>query len=154
MKQFLQVLVLALGATNASADYAIVVGRDSPVDNLSFGDVRQLFIGSRQFWSPNLRVTLLIHAPGARERQVALQVIYNMTEGQFRQYWISKVFRAEIASGPKVVYSQQTALEMLAAIPGAVALVDSTHVPKNLKIIRIDGLLPGANGYKLPERKQ
>ena len=28
-----------------------------------------------------------------------------MTEAQFRQHWIGKVFRADTPSGPKIVYS-------------------------------------------------
>ena len=55
-------------------------------------------LGDRQFWTSNLRVTLLVRAPGAREREVVLKTIYQMSEAQFRQYWIAKVFRAEAAS--------------------------------------------------------
>src|SRR3984957_12184485 len=79
-------------------DIAIVVRPDVPVDNLSFAELRRLMLGDRQFWSLNLRVTLVVRAPGAREREVALRDIYQMSEAQFRQYWIAKVFRAEAAS--------------------------------------------------------
>src|SRR5438874_10651732 len=85
-----------------AADVAVVVRPDVPIDNLSFGDVRKLFRGDRQFWPSNMRVTLLIRAPSSRERDVVLKTIYEMTEAQFRQYWISKVFRAEAAAGPKI----------------------------------------------------
>ena len=47
---------------------AIVVRPDVPVDNLSFAELRRLMLGDRQYWSSNLRVTLLVRAPGARER--------------------------------------------------------------------------------------
>jgi hypothetical protein len=151
LKLFLTFLLLTIAGSSARADQiAIVVGPEVLLENLSFSEVRQIFIGSRQFWSTNLRVTLLIQAPGAREREAALKTIYQMTEAQFRQYWISKVFRAEAPGGPKVLYSHQTTLEMLLAIPGAVALVEASQVPKNLKILKIDGLLPGQGGYKLP----
>jgi len=55
----------------------------------------------------------------ARERDVVLKVIYGMTEAQFRQYWISKIFRLETSSGPKIVYSTEMAAELVTAIPGA-----------------------------------
>jgi hypothetical protein len=151
LKLFLTFLLLTIAGSSARADQiAIVVGPEVALENLSFSEVRQIFIGSRQFWSPNLRVTLLMQAPGAREREAALKTIYQMSEAQFRQYWISKVFRAEVPGGPKVLYSHQTTLEMLFAIPGAVALVEASQVPKNLKILKIDGRLPGQGGYKLP----
>src|SRR5215831_15538592 len=100
--------IVALGVLPASAaagDVAIVVRPDTPVDSLSLGDLRRVFLGDRQFWSSNLRVTLLVRAPGAHERDVVLNTVYQMSEAQYRQYWIAKVFRAEASSAPKVVYS-------------------------------------------------
>jgi hypothetical protein len=73
-------------------DVAIVVGPETPVDNLSLSEIRKLFLGDRQFWAGTQRVTLLIRAPVARERDVVLKKIYQMTEAQYRQYWISKIF--------------------------------------------------------------
>jgi hypothetical protein len=133
----------------ASADIAIVVRPDVPVDNLSFAELRKLMLGDRQFWTSNLRVTLLVRAPGTREREVVLKTIYQMSEAQFRQYWIAKVFRAEAASGPRVVYSNEMAAELAAAIPGAVAFVDAGEVPRGLKVLKINGKLPGDKDYPL-----
>src|SRR5262245_43187700 len=96
-----------LHAQAASSDIAIVVHSDVPVSNVSFDELRKLVLGDKQFWSGNLRVTLLLRAPVARERDVVLQKVYEMTEAQFRQYWIRKVFRAETAAGPKIVYSNE-----------------------------------------------
>ena len=42
------------------------------MENLTFSEVRKLFLGDRQFWNTNHRVTLLIRAPVARERDVVL----------------------------------------------------------------------------------
>ena len=106
-------------------------------------------MGDRKYWSSNLRVTLLIRAPAARERDVVLKTIYGMSEPQFRQYWISKVFRLDASNGPKIVYSTEMATELVAAIPGAVAFMESAIVPKSLKILKIDSRLPGEKGYRL-----
>jgi hypothetical protein len=133
----------------SDTDIAVVVRPDTPSDGLTFAEIRKLLLGDRQFWSSNLRVTLLIRAPAARERQVVLKVIYQMSESQFRQYWISKVFRAEASSGPKIVYSNEMATELVSAIPGSVAFVEAAGVPKGLKVLKIDGKLPGEKGYPL-----
>ena len=132
-----------------STDVAIVVRPDVPVDNLTFQEVRELLMGDRQFWKPGLRVSLLMRAPATRERDVILKVVYRMGESEFRRYWIEKVFRAEAQAGPKIVYSNEAATELVASIPGAVAFVDATQVPKGLKVLRIDGALPGEKGYRL-----
>jgi ABC-type phosphate transport system substrate-binding protein len=139
----------AVAGTTGDGDIAVVVRPDTQVDNLTIGEIRKLLLGERQFWTSNLRVTLLIRAPSSRERDVVLRTIYQMSEAQFRQYWISKVFRAEASSGPKIVYSNEMATELVEAIPGSVAFVDSTQVPKGLKTLKIDGKLPGDKGYPL-----
>src|SRR5436309_134041 len=142
-------LAVVRGWAAAAGDIAIVVRPDVPVDNLSFAELRRVLLGDRQFWTSNVRVTLLVRAPGAREREVVLKTIYQMSEAQFRQYWIAKVFRAEAASGPRIVYSNEMAADLVAQIPGAVAFIDALQVPKGLKVLKINGLGPGQAGYPL-----
>ena len=146
---FLALVLLEFPVTAAESDIAVVVRPETPVENLSLAEIRKLLLGDRQFWTSNLRVTLLIRAPAARERDVVLRTIYQMSEAQFRQYWISKVFRAEATSGPKIVYSNEMATELVKAIPGSVAFVEANQVPKGLKVLKIDGKLPGEKGYPL-----
>ena len=141
---------LSVGGVNGfSADVAIIVSPDVPVENLSLDEVRKIFRGDRQYWSSDLRITILVRAPVARERDVVLKTIYSMTEAQYRQYWISKVFRAEVPSGPKIFYSTEMATELVANIPGAIAFVDSAQVPRGSKVLRINGALPGQANYPL-----
>jgi hypothetical protein len=94
-------------------------------------------------------VVLLIRAPAARERDVVLKIIYQMSEAQFKQYWIAKIFRAEAASAPKIVYSNDKATELVNALPGAIAFVDARDVRPGTKVVRVDGHLPGESGYPL-----
>ena len=130
-------------------DIAVVVSPGTPVDDLSLSEVRKVLMGDRQYWSPNHRVTLLIRAPVAHERDVVLRTIYEMTDAQFRQYWIAKVFRAEDSAGPKIVFSNSMAVDLVGSIPGCVAFVDATQVPKGLKVLKINGTLPGDPKYPL-----
>jgi ABC-type phosphate transport system substrate-binding protein len=138
-----------LSAQTHDVDIAVVVQPDTPVSSLSLAEVRKIFLGDRQYWSANMPVVLLIRAPVARERDVVLKVIYQMSEAQFKQYWIAKIFRAESATAPKVVYSNDMANELVAALPGAIAFVDSRDVKPGTKVIRVDGRLPGEPGYPL-----
>lgn len=143
------VAAFAKPGDTTSPDIAIVVGPDVPVANISFPELRRLMLGEKQYWSSSLRVTLLVRAPGSREREVVLRSIYQMSEAQFRQFWIAKVFRAEAASGPRIVYSNEMATDMAMSTPGAVAFIDAADIPKGLKVLKINGLLPGQKGYPL-----
>jgi ABC-type phosphate transport system substrate-binding protein len=136
-------------AQRHDVDVALVADPDIPVSNLTLAEVRKVFRGDRQYWNTNLAVVLLIRAPVARERDVVLKIIYQMSESQFKQFWIAKIFRAESASAPKVVYSNDMANELVTAVPGAIAFVDARDVRPGTKVIRVDGHLPGEAGYPL-----
>ena len=136
-------------ATQPATDIAVVVNPGVPVPNLTFGELRNLVLGEREYWPSNVRVTLLIRAPVARERDVVTRTICRMTEAQFRQYWIGKVFRAEAPSAPKIVYSTEMAIELVSRVPGAITFIDAAQLTAALKVVRIDGRLPGEPGYPL-----
>jgi len=135
--------------TTRGADIAVVVHPDTPVDDLSLAEVRKVLLGERQYWNSKLPVVLLIRAPVARERDVVLRVIYQMTETQFKQFWVAKIFRAEAASPPKIVYSNDMQYELVAAMPGSIAFMDARNVRPGLKVLRVDGHLPGDRDYPL-----
>src|SRR5712692_10110292 len=139
----------SVAKTTGDADVAVVTHPDTPIDSLSLVEVRRVFLGERQYWNAKLPVVLLIRAPVARERDVVLRVIYQMTETQFKQYWIAKIFRAEIASPPKIVYSDDLQYDLVTAMPGAIAFVDARNLRSGLKVLRVDGHLPGDRDYPL-----
>ena len=135
--------------TRGGPDIAVVVHPDTPVSDLTLSDVRKVLLGERQYWNAKLPVVLLIRAPVARERDVVLRVIYEMSEEQFKQYWIAKIFRAEAATPPKIVYSNDMQYELVSGIPGAIAFMDARNVRPGLKVLRVDGHLPGDKDYPL-----
>src|SRR5215467_4940815 len=131
------------------SDIAVVVNGDTPVGDLSLSEVRKLFLGERQYWNAKLPVVLLIRAPVAREREVVLRVIYQMTETQFKQYWAARQPRLGKSSPPNIVYSSDLQYELVSAMPGAIAFVDSRNIHHGVRVVRVDGMLPGDKNYPL-----
>jgi hypothetical protein len=142
-------LLAPAAADSSNGDVAVVVNSSVPVGEISFTELRRVFLGERQFWSSSLRISLLLHAPVARERDVLLKTVYEMSEAQLRQHWIGKVFRAEVPSAPQMFFSDEEITQALAAIPGSIAAVDATRLPRGLKVLKVDGRLPGEPGYRL-----
>jgi ABC-type phosphate transport system substrate-binding protein len=130
-------------------DMAVVVNPSTPVSDLSLSEVRKVFRGDRQYWSKDVPVVLLIRAPRSRERDVVLRTLYEMSEAQFKQYWIAKIFRAEATAAPKIVYSNNMAKELVSVIPGAIAFLPENEVTDGLKVVKINGRMPGERGYPL-----
>ncbi len=139
----------ARGQAAAGQAVAIVVHPQTAVSDVSFSELRRIFLGEQQFWPDHSKVTLLVRAPTAHERNVVLNKIYKMDEDEFRQYWIGKMFRAEIAGGPKIVYSTDMAVSLIGAIKGSIAFIPASAVTSDMKVLRIDGKLPSDPGYPL-----
>ena len=128
---------------------AIVVHKDTAVDNLSMTELRNIFLANQQFWPNRSRIILLVRAPQSEERDYILNTIYQMDEPQFRKYWIAKMFRAEVPTGPKIVFSAGMTLDLVVAIPGSISFMRADAVTDNVKVIRIAGKLPSDEGYPL-----
>ena len=138
-----------LPAVAQGTDIAVVVHPGVSTDNLSLADLRRILTGDREFWPGGDRVTIFIRAPIARERDVIVKDLCQMTEAQFRQHWIGKVFRADVPSAPRISYSNDSTIEQVARTPGGIGLVQGPVTAKNVKVIKIDGRGPGQSGYKL-----
>jgi hypothetical protein len=142
---------LAAGAaTKAPVPIAVIVHPQVPVDELSLAELRRVFLGQRPVWSSELMITLLTPPRGSPEREVLLHTIYQQrNETQYQQYWINRLFADGAPTVPKGTGSQAMSDSLVREIPGAIALVASDKIPPGVKVLRIDGKLPGDSGYPL-----
>jgi ABC-type phosphate transport system substrate-binding protein len=145
----LPALVSAEGTISENGGIAIVVHKDTEVSDLSMTELRNVFLANQQFWSDRSRIILLVRAPQSDERDFVLNTIYQMDESQFRQYWIAKMFRAEVPRGPKIVFSTDMTLDLVVAIPGSISFIRADQVTDLVKVVRVNGKLPNDEGYPL-----
>lgn len=133
--------------------YAVVVHAAVPVAEVTLGQLRALFRGEQATWSDGARVVPIVQAPTGSApgaRALVLRAVYRMDEGAFKRYWIARTFRGASATGPTLVSSNALARRLTASIPGAVALVPASEAGGDgVRILRVDGRLPGEAGYAL-----
>ena len=135
--------------TPADTEVAIVVNSANPVNNLTLSELRKIYFGDRQYWKGNLPVLVLMRSRGAHEREVVLRVVFEMTEETYTKYWVAKVMRAEVSDPPASLYSFGMLQEGVRGNPGAIGYVNANDLRPGVKVLRIDGLLPGESGYPL-----
>lgn len=128
---------------------AVIINPAIQQESISMANLKKMLVGDVRFWDGGELITILIQAPVSWERDTLLSQVMEMSEPQYRQFWISKVFRTEVASGPKVVLSNEMAATLVSKIPGAVAFVNNDEIPVGAKILKVDGLLPGDADYPL-----
>ncbi len=93
-------------------------------------------------------IKLVTRGPGCTER-IALLKLLAMSEIEYKEYWTAQIFRGEADAEPFTVPSVGMQKEALNLFPGAISLVKIMDVKPGMKVLKVDGLLPGDAGYPL-----
>jgi len=129
-------------------DIAVVVNAGNSATNVSLGDLRKILAGAKRAWPGGQAIKLVTRGAGCPER-LALLKLLAMSESEYKQYWTAQVFRGDADAEPLALPSVGMQKEALSLFPGAISLVKMQDVKPGMKVIRVDGLLPGAAGYPL-----
>ena len=138
-----------LDGAGAEQSVAIIVNPSNPVENCSFEDLRKIFLGEKSHWPNGRRITLVMLDPAQPERRVVLREIYNMSEKDLNNHFISGVFTGGVMAPPKTLASAAEVRKFVFNVPGAIGYVKGTDVDQSVKILRIDGRLPDDKDYRL-----
>ena len=136
----------------ADSQFAVIVHPSTPIDDLTLAQLRRVFFGRQQFWQGGQRVVLFVYPSSTSEGEFVLRHLYQMSENEFKRYWIAKTFRDDVTTGPKIVSSTAMALRLTASVPGAVAVIPASAVDETVKVLSIDRKLPGVDNYPLTAR--
>jgi ABC-type phosphate transport system substrate-binding protein len=128
---------------------AVVVNRANPTDDVSVAELRRIFRGQRSRWPSGRRVTLLMRDGAAPERAALLRFLYGLNEQDYRRGFIQAVFSGEASDAPRMLASANGMLRFVFNAPGAVGYVRASEVDSTVKVLRVDGRLPGEPGYRL-----
>jgi ABC-type phosphate transport system substrate-binding protein len=128
---------------------AVIVNGENPVDQLSLTELERIVLGERRSWSARIPVVLMMRNDASRERILLLQKVCHMTDAEYHQYWTGKIFRGEVTSEPVSLPSIGTAINFVSSIQGGISFIDVASVRPGIKVMRIDGHLPGEQGYPL-----
>jgi phosphate transport system substrate-binding protein len=129
-------------------EVAVVVNPNNPVSTVTKAELRKIFAGEKRTWPGGLSIKLVVRVSGSYERVVLLRLL-GMSESEYKQYWIARVFQGEAQAEPVALFSNGMQKEAISAFPGAIALVTLGDVKPGMKVLKVDGLLPGAPGYPL-----
>jgi ABC-type phosphate transport system substrate-binding protein len=145
----LAILLAGSAAAAQAADVAIVVNKENPVDELSMKELRAIFELQQQFWKNGNRVSLVTQQAGQPEKKLVLRLVYGRTEDALNRYWMNRMFKAEIAAIPKPRASNDEVKQVISRLPNGIGFIDASAVDATVKVLRIDGHLPGDVAYAL-----
>jgi phosphate transport system substrate-binding protein len=139
-------LAVLMQSPVANQDIAVVVNAKNPVSNVSRSELRKIFAGEKRTWAGGLSIKIITRAPESYERIVLLRLL-GMSEREYKQYWIGQVFQGDAQAEPAAVFSNGMQKEAISSFVGAIALIDTKDVKPGMKVLKVDGHLPGELGY-------
>jgi ABC-type phosphate transport system substrate-binding protein len=137
------------GSPAADECLAILVNRSNPVENLSFAELRKVFLGEQNHWSDGRRITLVMLESGKPERQVVLSLIYRMEDKDFNAYFLHHVFTGDVHAAPTTLTTPAEVLKFVSNVQGAIGYLRTTAVDDSVKIVRVDSVLPCEKDYTI-----
>lgn len=146
------VLALVLFSVPVLArDYsiAVIVNPGNAVESVSLAQLRAIFLGTQAFWKDGTPVFPIVRAPSARERDVLLRRILHMSDAQYQQYWRKKRLAHKGVHEPMAVVSNGMQEQLVLRESGAIALAPVSDLHPGVKIVKVNGRLPGSAAYPL-----
>jgi ABC-type phosphate transport system substrate-binding protein len=146
-------MVASVPAAKAAGDpIVVIVNAANPVDNLSVGELKKLFLSDRSRWDTGKAVAPVMLAAGAPERAAFLKIVCGLSDADLGKYFLQAAFTGKSATPPKEVGSAGAVRAFVAASPGAIGFVKAGDLPSGdaaVKAVKVDGAAAGDAGYKL-----
>lgn len=143
-------LLLGTGTVQGQQSLAVIVHPDHAQEDVELSELRRILRLDRQYWRTGDPIRLMLPGPSAAERDRVLEQAFQMSEQAFRQHWIAVAYRVQALALPRPYSDCSVAVRVVSTLETAMAVVDADCVgDADVKVLRIDGKLPGDKGYRL-----
>ncbi len=155
----LAVLVTSIAITaeiQAANTAAVIVRSDFQLNGITRAELVRILVGDSRFWSNRVPIRIVIPSRVSPVLQAVYGNLLKTTPNDFERQWESRRFRGETTTVPTVSSEAQLAVRLVVSQRGFLAIIGADDLdaltPKlreAVKIVPIDGKLPGNAGYAL-----
>ena len=142
---------LVIFMTNAYATIAVIVNKSNPVSDVSYNELKQISEARKQYWDNGEKIILIFKPVTSVETRALIDMVYKIKYEEFDKYWFLKVYENKIMEFPKILNSTGTINILVSEIPGAIAFIGKDEISRidniNIKVLRVNGKMPGEDGY-------
>jgi hypothetical protein len=140
-------------AAEPALAFAAVVHQSNATHNLRFGDLLSIFEGASRGWANGSRVVLVERDAGSAPFRYLMGRLLNTTAGEYKRSLQNIEYRGEAPVSIKVLNSDAAACQFVFNVPSAIAIIGTESLGSpacsGIQVLRIDGKLPGEEGYRL-----
>jgi len=127
--------ILAPGQGATAQDVMIVVNKGTSISEITIGQLRDIFTGTRSRFNNGGRA-LPVLLKGGAVHEVFLHHYVGDSPEEFRLRWRKAVFTGQ-GSMPREFATEAAMLEYVAATPGAIGYVSRVVDPQAVKVVTI-----------------
>ncbi len=155
MKKYIILMLLSIFFAGARPGYggeiAIIVNKANAIEDVSFRELDMILKMEKKFWKDGSQIYLVMQEFRSPEKEVILKTVYKMDDQELKKFWLAKIYQGAIPSFPKIIASNQSVKAFVQQVPNAVGYIDAAYADGSVKVLKVDGKLPGENGYKLAD---
>lgn len=131
-----------------SEPMVVLVGAQCTVSDMSLDDLARVYRGTPSRNTDGHRFVPLNQPPESPIRIAFDQKVLGFTPDQAKSFWIDQKIRAA-GTEPRVISSVALTVKLVSVLAGAIAYVPASAVTMGVKVVKIQGKLPGQPGYPL-----
>ena len=153
MRKYIIVTLLSMLFAGAGPAYggeiAIIVNKANAIEDISFRELGMILKMEKKFWDDGSEIYLVTRGSRSPEKEAVLKTVYKMDEQELKKFWLVKIYQGTVPSFPKVIASNESVKAFVRQVPNAVGYIDAAYADDSVKVLKVDGKLPGENEYKL-----
>lgn len=139
-------LLIALVCPSVSGQIAVVVHPDNPVEDVNLVDLKRIYLGKITTFESATPIVLTENTALDDE---FYEIVTDMSLRRIRKHWMKIVFEGVFATPPTAFKDLLEMKKFIGQNVGSIGFMDILAVDSTLKVLTIEGLSPGAEGYPL-----
>ncbi|MCX6582492.1 MAG: hypothetical protein NT166_20155 [Candidatus Aminicenantes bacterium] len=131
------ILLLSLSMLSFPGEYAVVVNKANPVEEISAKDLQKIFLGEKSTWPDGNQIKLAVVNSGDLYGVFARDIV-KMTAVQFSMYWKQKIFTGSgVGTDIKFFKDGDKLKEYIATAPDAIGCIHPDLLDGSIKQVKI-----------------
>ncbi len=150
-QRFLRVFIfLLISASLASArDLALVSNKSNSLGAITVADLVKVCKAQNNRWPDGKPITFVMRLPSTPEMKIVLDKLYGMSQSEVTSLIVASNHGRPNHPAILVVASDEELVNQVAALPGAIGVVDVYSINSSVAVIKLAGKLPLEPGYLL-----
>ncbi len=137
-KLIIGMFLIFLATKAHSQSLAVIANTEGTPSELSFSDLKSVFMGEKQRWSSGKKVLIALMKTRNKIGVEVCDKVFNMKPDEMNKYWLALVFQGK-ASAPYFFNSTADLQDFVADNPGAIGIIDDNVTTSDIKTILVDG---------------